>query len=366
MSGTSMDGIDVALVRTDGRAQIEFGPVMSFEYSATFRRSIEGGLEDARGLKVASDRTKRPGRLGELELDVTQQHADAVNTFLKQESLQPREIDLIGFHGQTVSHRPDVGLTVQLGDGALLATQTGIATVSDMRAHDMELGGQGAPLVPVFHRALAKRVQSEHAGPVVFVNIGGISNITYIDDDGNLIAFDSGPGNALIDQWVQEQGGIPYDQGGRIASEGSVIDVVLNRYLTSDFFQKPGPKSLDRGDFEPLSPNELELSDGSRTLVEVSAVAIAKSAEHFPKQPRLWVLCGGGRLNETLVAALRHRLAHDGADVVLAEQLDLNGDMLEAQAFAYLAVRSAAGLPLTFPTTTGCQIPATGGVLMSP
>ncbi|MEO1397777.1 MAG: anhydro-N-acetylmuramic acid kinase [Pseudomonadota bacterium] len=363
MSGTSMDGIDLALVRTDGEAAIEFGPVMSVDYPAAFRRSIEVGLKDALKIKTATDRMQRPGRLAQLEHDITLAHADAVVSFLKREALSPDDIDLLGFHGQTVLHRPKQGLTVQLGDGSQLASLTGIATVFDMRARDMELGGQGAPLVPVFHQALATRIARDRDGPIMFVNIGGISNVTYVDGENDPIAFDSGPGNALIDQWVQAEGGIPFDQGGRIASEGSVSTVVLERYLAAAFFEKAGPKSLDRGDFKPLKPDELELSDGARTLVEVSAAAIAKSAEHVPRTPVLWVLCGGGRLNEALVSSLRRALASTEADVVLAEDVELDGDMLEAQAFAYLAARSAKGLPLTFPTTTGCRQPVTGGLL---
>ncbi|MEL6737076.1 MAG: anhydro-N-acetylmuramic acid kinase [Pseudomonadota bacterium] len=363
MSGTSMDGMDLALIRSDGDRVVEFGPTLSVAYPASFKRRIEQGLADAQELLIAKERLRRPGSLAALEQEITTWHADAVATFLTRESMTTAQIDLLGFHGQTIIHRPQNALTVQLGDGPRLARLTGIATVYDMRARDMELGGQGAPLVPVFHQALARTVALEGKEPIVFVNIGGISNVTYIDGDADPIAFDSGPGNALIDQWVQAQGGVPYDQGGRIASEGGVSAFVVDRYLANPFFKRSGPKSLDRSDFAPLTPGDLELSDGARTLAHISAAAIAKSAQHFPRIPKRWILCGGGRLNTTLVSDLRVLIQPTGGEVLLAEDVGLEGDMLEAQAFGYLAIRSAKGLPLTFPTTTGCQHPTTGGVL---
>lgn len=359
MSGTSMDGIDVALLKTDGEDCIEFGPCLAVDYPPSIRRQIESGLQDA--LEIVG-RTDRPGNLAQLEHVLTMQHAEAVSLFLQQNRLDPTSIDELGFHGQTVLHRPDEGLTVQLADGPMLARETGIDTIFDMRAADMELGGQGAPLVPVFHRALATRIGAKL--PVCFVNIGGISNITYVDDD-SLIAFDSGPGNGLIDQWMQSKGGIPFDSGGRIASEGSVIQPIVDRYLAVPYFNKPGPKSLDRGDFPPLDLHEAELSDGARSLAQVTAEAIYGSVQHLPKPPRCWVLCGGGRLNQSIVSGLSALASRDDASVLLSEEVNLQGDMLEAQAFAYLAVRSRKGLPLTFPDTTGCSKAATGGVLTS-
>ncbi|MEP1208290.1 MAG: anhydro-N-acetylmuramic acid kinase [Rhizobiaceae bacterium] len=357
MSGTSMDGIDIALVHTDGCDKVEFGPSMAVDYPADFRRRIETGLLEAAAIK---ERTDRPANIVELERELTHRHGQAVQQFLQSYDLKVENIDLLGFHGQTVLHRPDDQLTVQLGDGAQLAAASRIDVVYDMRAADMLVGGQGAPLVPVFHQALARASQLKH--PVCFVNIGGISNITYVDGE-ELIAFDSGPGNALIDQWVQAKGGIPYDQGGQIASEGGVVQPIVDKYLASKFFQKSGPKSLDRGDFKPLDPGAAELSDGARTLAHVTAASIYKSVEHLPKAPATWVLCGGGRLNNAIVGDLKLLAGQSSGEVILSEQAGLQGDMLEAQAFAYLAVRSQLGLPLTFPTTTGCTEPTSGGVL---
>jgi len=360
MSGTSMDGIDVALIRTDGGGFVEFGPSMAVNYAPAMRKQIECGLEEAKEIIRRSD---RPGKLADLERSITLAHADAVAGFLDKNQFTCGDIDVIGFHGQTVLHRPDEGLTVQLGDGRLLAAKTGIDVVYDMRAADMEAGGQGAPLVPVFHQALADRLTRPR--PLAFVNIGGISNITYVGEDDELIAFDTGPGNALIDQWVQDQGGIPLDQGGRIASEGRVLVAIADRYLSATFFSKAGPKSLDRNDFSPLAAGEADLADGARTLAHVSAASIIRAVDHLPKPPKSWIICGGGRLNDTLMSELRSLAAASAGEVIASDEVELQGDMLEAQAFGYLAVRSIARKPSTFPTTTGCRVPTIGGVLVS-
>ncbi|MEP0944539.1 MAG: anhydro-N-acetylmuramic acid kinase [Rhizobiaceae bacterium] len=357
MSGTSMDGIDVALLHTDGQNRVEFGASMAIEYSSAFRQRLEQGMVDALRIEKRDD---RPKGLAELECELTERHGDAVRQFLQANAIRSDQIDLLGFHGQTVLHRPNEGLTVQLGDGAALARMTGIDVVYDMRADDMVAGGQGAPLVPVFHQSLAQLIDTQL--PACFVNIGGISNITYVDGE-DLIAFDTGPGNALIDQWVQSKGGIPFDQGGRIASEGSVVNQIVDEYLNAPFFDKGGCKSLDRGDFRPLDAARADLSDGARTLARITAASIIKAIDHLPKPPATWILCGGGRLNDAIVSDLSQLAAQTNGVVILSDELDLSGDMLEAQAFAYLAVRSKLGLPLTYPTTTGCRQPTAGGKL---
>jgi anhydro-N-acetylmuramic acid kinase len=364
MSGTSMDGIDAAMLRTDGEDKVEFGPTAFLAYPATFRRRIEEGLEEAKQLVR---REERPGDLAALERELTERHAEAVRSLVEQAPDDWRTADVIGFHGQTVLHRPQIGLTVQLGDGRLLAKSTGIDVVYDMRANDMREGGQGAPLVPAYHAALARSLPEPYAAmsPVVFVNIGGISNITYVGES-DPIAFDTGPGNALIDQWVSREGGVPFDADGAIASEGGVVRNVVERYLGNPFFAKPGPKSLDRGDFTLAEAEALELADGARTLAAVSAEAILKSVEHLPDVPKLWIVAGGGRKNPHILRDLRDGAAKAGAEVILAEDADLRGDFIEAEAWAYLAVRSLSGLPLTFPTTTGCRRAVSGGVLARP
>lgn len=359
MSGTSMDGIDVAMVATDGERVVERGPFLAFTYEPSFRDRLKRGLDEAKAIKV---RTERPGDLKALERDLTQRHAEAVAEFLSVNNLLGGDIDVIGFHGQTVLHRPDEALTVQIGDGPLLARQTGIAVVHDMRANDMRHGGQGAPLVPAYHAALAAQLK-EARWPVCFVNIGGISNLTSIDRDGTIIAYDSGPGNTLIDQWVEAHAGIPFDQGGMIASEGRIVGALADHYLDSPFFTADSRRSLDRNDFVPPSGSEAELSDGARTLAYVSAAAVIKSAGHLPAMPKAFVICGGGRLNRVIMADLKELAARQGSVVLSAEQAGFDGDAMEAEAWAYLAVRSLRGLPLTFPATTGVKEPVTGGVL---
>jgi anhydro-N-acetylmuramic acid kinase len=362
MSGTSMDGIDVALVETDGEAEVIRGPSAEYAYDAAFKRQIAAALEEA---KQISRRSERPGALSMLEKDITERHADAVLRFMLENGIATESVDAIGFHGQTVLHRPQFGLTVQLGDGNLLAAKTGIQVVYDMRANDIANGGQGAPLVPVYHAALAAGLDpSLHRGkPVCFVNIGGISNITYVRQGHPPIAFDTGPGNALIDQWVERHAGIPFDDGGRIAAEGGIHSELVDAYLADPFFGKKPPKSLDRNDFDLDLVEGLELSDGARTLARVTAEAINASVRHLPAKPGLWIICGGGRKNAAVMSDLADLASHQAARVVSAEQCSLNGGSMEAEAWAYLAVRSLKGLALTFPETTGVREAVTGGVL---
>lgn len=359
MSGTSMDGIDLAILRSDGGRHVERGPSGFVPYEAAFRRRIEASLETAKSVSV---RTDRPGDLASLEDAITLRHAEAVKSFVSGIDDPAWRPSLVGFHGQTVLHRPDTSLTVQLGDGARLAEALGLPVVWDMRAADMVAGGQGAPLVPAYHVALAASLPLPHRAvwPKAFVNVGGISNVTWVPEHGDPVAFDSGPGNALIDQWVAREGGIPFDQDGRIASEGGIVASVTERYLASPFFARRGPKSLDRADFTLAAVDGLELADGARTLAHVSAAAILRAADAMPEPPRLWVLCGGGRRNPHIVADMR--AGSGDAQVLLAEEVDLDGDAMEAEAWAYLAIRSVRQMPLTFPTTTGCRQPTNGGI----
>lgn len=362
MSGTSMDGIDVALLRTDGQGRVERGPFLGIPYDPAFRGILKQALEDARAISGRSD---RPGCLASVEGELTRRHAEALHRFLGMSSLSLHDVDVVGFHGQTVLHRPDEGLTVQLGDGQLLADLTGLPVVFDMRANDMVHGGQGAPLVPAYHAALAEVLEARER-PVCFVNIGGISNLTFVGSRGEIIAFDSGPGNTLIDQWVEAHAGIPFDQDGRIASEGQVLPQVADRYLSNPFFTAAVRRSLDRNDFLPPRGDEAELADGARTLAYVAAAAIMMSARHLPETPRLYVVCGGGRLNSILMGDLARLAEEQGARVVSAEEAGFDGDAMEAEAWAYLAVRAMHGLPLTFPGTTGVSAPVTGGLSCHP
>lgn len=365
MSGTSMDGIDVALVVTNGKSKLERGPGASYGYEPAFRQRLADALEIA---KKMQGRDERPGGLSELEQEITRRHAAAVMRFLEENRLRLPDVDVIGFHGQTVLHRPDRGFTVQLGDGDLLSRETGLAVVWDLRANDMVHGGQGAPLVPVYHRALARNLPAPLAGkwPVAFINIGGIANLTWVSETGGLVAFDTGPGNALIDQWVSAHAGIPYDANGAIASEGLVLPDLAARYLSSPFFDRNYPKSLDRNDFPVPEAEAASLEDGARTLAHVTAASIARAFDLLPEMPRLAILCGGGRKNPAIVAETREELSAKGAEVLLAEEAGFDGDATEAEAWGYLAVRSIRALKITWPDTTGVRVPSSGGRISYP
>jgi len=359
MSGTSLDGVDIALIETDGRRVTAFGPSGYRPYSTSERSLLRHALADARGLASRSD---RPGVLGQAEWAVTVAHAEAVAAFTAQHRIAREDVDIVGFHGQTVLHRPDQRLTVQIGDAQALARAIHIPVMHDFRAADVAAGGQGAPFVPVYHRALAGMLGRE--GPVVVVNIGGVSNITYIDGEDALIACDTGPGNALLDDYVFRATGQAFDNDGRLASQGSPDNAWLERALQHPFFAAPPPKSLDRNEFASLALPDLALVDGAATLTALTIEAIARVAQHLPKPPRSWVVAGGGARNPTMIRMLRRRL--DPARVDVADALGWAGDAIEAQAFAYLAARSLQGLPLSYPATTGVPRPMTGGVMARP
>jgi anhydro-N-acetylmuramic acid kinase len=256
-----------------------------------------------------------------------------------------------------VLHAPEHGLTVQLGNGPALAQALGIDVVYDLRAADVAAGGQGAPLAPVYHRALAAHLTDK---PVAVVNVGGVANVTWIGRDGTLIAFDTGPGNALVDDWLLTRAGTPFDDGGTTAAAGSVNAAAITTLMTNSYFGRLPPKSLDRNAFDASPVRHLSLTDGAATLTAFTAASIARSREHFPEQPRLWVITGGGRRNKTLMRMIASRVENA---VAPAEAAGFDGDAVEAEAWAYLAVRSLNGLPLTFPGTTGVPAPTTGGVL---
>jgi anhydro-N-acetylmuramic acid kinase len=358
MSGTSLDGVDVALIETDGRRVKSFGPSGYRPYSEAERRLLRQALAEAVHL---SKRDARPGILREAEHAVTVAHAEAVAAFTAQNRMSCEDIDIVGFHGQTVLHRPERRLTVQIGDAAALAKAIHIPVMHDFRAADVEAGGQGAPFVPVYHRALAQSLERE--GPIVVVNIGGVSNITYIDGD-TLIACDTGPGNALLDDFMYRTLRQPFDTEGRTAAKGAVDVAWVVEALKHPFFTLPPPKSLDRNDFAALKLQTTSPADGAATLTAFTASAIAQVEPLLPKQPNSWIVCGGGALNLTMMNMLRERLAP--ATVETAEGLGWSGEAIEAQAFGFLAARGLKGLPLSYPATTGVPIPMTGGVIARP
>jgi anhydro-N-acetylmuramic acid kinase len=341
MSGTSLDGIDVAMIETDGRDRVVPGPSLTVPYSPRFRerlRSVLGGI----------------GYVAKVEEELTRLHAEAAERFLHEHPTN--EIDVVGFHGHTILHRPAERRTWQIGDGALLSRSLGIDVVADFRSADVAAGGEGAPLAPLFHAALAAAMPK----PLAILNIGGVANVTWIGEEAEILAFDTGPGNALIDDWVRRHTGAAADFDGALARVGRVSTTHVERFLGRPFFERPPPKSLDRDDFRDVMPTELSLEDGAATLTEMTAAAVASATPHFPAPAGQWLVTGGGRHNPALMEALRRRL---NVAVRPVEAVGWNGDALEAQAFAYLAVRSIEGLPLSLPSTTGVPQPTCGGRL---
>ena len=358
MSGTSLDGVDVALIETDGRRVSALGPSGYRPYTDTERGLLRQALYEATDLP---DRAARPGCLREAERVVTSAHAEAVAAFTAQNRMRFDDIDIVGFHGQTVLHRPDKKLTVQIGDAVALAKTINIPVMYDFRAADVDAGGQGAPFVPVYHRALAQSLDWE--GPTVVVNIGGVANITYIDGD-TLIACDTGPGNALLDDYMFRWLNQRFDTEGRTAALGKVDAAWINRALQMPFFSLPPPKSLDRNDFERLKLGDIPPEDGVATLTAFTAAAIARVVPLLPKEPKNWVVAGGGARNLTMLRMLRECL--QPATVRAADTLGWASDAIEAQAFGFLAARGLKGLPLSYPATTGVPFPMTGGIIARP
>ena len=359
MSGTSLDGVDVALLETNGERIAAFGPARTFAYSEPERRLFRQAFEEARTLR---DRDARPGVLKEAEALVTAKHAEAVEQFLSADFAGGGEVDLVGFHGQTVFHNPARSLTIQIGDGEKLAERLGVPVVWDFRAADVAAGGQGAPLAPVFHRALAET--AETTPPVLFLNIGGVANVTYAGRDDLLIAFDTGPGNGLLDDWVLRRTGEPFDADGLLSASGSPAEPILEALLANPYFRKAPPKSLDRDAFSVEALAGLSDRDGAATLLQFTARTIAASMRLLPEPPRACFVSGGGRRNREMMRAVSAAL--DGIPVDPIETLGFDGDATEAQAFAFLAVRSHDGRPLSYPLTTGVPRPLTGGRISRP
>ncbi len=357
MSGTSIDSVDVALIETDGEAIQSFGPAAEFPYDPAERQLLREAMESARGLKRREDRS---GVLALAEGMLTAKHAASVRAFAAAHGIALPGVGVAGFHGQTVLHRPDRGLTVQLGDGARLSEELGVPVVYDFRAADVEKGGQGAPLVPIYHRALALYAGLEL--PAAFINIGGISNITFVPEgpaDG-LIAFDAGAGNCLIDDWALRHTGEPMDRDARLALSGTVNRQALAALLSHPYFSARPPKSLDRGTFSLDLVAGLSPADGAATLTAFTVAAIASAVRLLPEQPKIWIVAGGGAKNPHIFEGLRRVL---GANTVSADAAGFSTSFMEAQAFAYLAVRRLKNLPSSFSGTTGVAEPAIGGMM---
>jgi anhydro-N-acetylmuramic acid kinase len=359
MSGTSLDAVDMAILETDGEAITAYGPAgerkLSPETRAVVMRATEAALAWPRG-------TPRPAVFEDAARAVAEEHLGAAREFLATHSLSAMDLDLVGFHGQTVLHeRPNadrIGRTIQLGDASILAAGLGVPVAYDFRSADVAAGGEGAPLAPIYHAALAR--MAGLATPVAVLNLGGVANITLIGADGEMLAYDTGPANGMIDLWVQAKTGARYDAEGRLAAAGRVDAQALAALLAHSYFLAMPPKSLDRYDF-PLKPVErLSLEDAAATLTAFTAEAIAMAVRVAPAAPTVLIACGGGRHNPALMAAIRARA---GVPVKSAEDVGWRGDSIEAEAFAYLAARTARSLPISFPGTTGVMAPMTGGVI---
>lgn len=359
MSGTSLDGVDAALITTDGERIGELGPTAYRPYSDDERSALKDALAAARDL---SDRTARPPAIAKAEDLITAVHADVVETLLADHKIDRRNIAIVAFHGQTIVHRPERRLTVQIGNGQALATQVGIPVVYDFRAADVAAGGEGAPLVPAFHRALCRSLG--YAYPLAVLNLGGVANVTFIDQNNDLIACDTGPGNALIDDFVRRQSGKPYDCDGVLAAQGEVDDGLIAEVLDRAYFDRPPPKSLDRDAFADVDLAGFSVCDGAATLTALTAACVARVVAHLTSPPLHWIVAGGGARNLTLMRMLSERLAP--ARIKTADVVGWSADALEAQAFGYLAVRTLKGLPITFPRTTGVPRAMTGGIIAQP
>lgn len=352
ISGTSMDGIDVSMVATDGDAVVQPGPGKTYPYAGDLRRDLLRLLDNP---SIAET-----DPLTELEARVTEAHAGAIAAFMADRGVARDTVRVVGLHGQTVYHRPETRFTRQLGLGQLVADRLGIETINRFRHADVAAGGEGAPFAPLYHRALAQGL----AQPVMVLNLGGVGNVTYIDGD-TAIAFDTGPASALLDDFMLRRRGQPYDEGGRLAASGKPDVALVAQFMDNPFFRRKPPKSLDRNEFHGRARlvDGLSDADGAATLAAFTVESVAAALDHVPSRPKRWLVTGGGRANATFMGLLARRL---GVPVEPVEAVGWNGDHIEAQCFAYLAVRSLRGLPLSLPTTTGVPKPMTGGELWRP
>lgn len=363
MTGTVLDGnIDIALIESDGETVSGFGPWRL----APAPDGLVALLRET--LAQAADwafRGPDPALFAEAEQALTRAQTEAVADFLRAEGLDPGDIAAIGFHGQTVLHRAPApgrpGATRQLGDGAAMAAALGIPVVNDFRSRDVALGGQGAPLSAIYHAGL---LASAGAGPLTAVlNLGGVANITFVDREGTPHAFDTGPANAPLNDWIARHGLGAMDRDGALAARGEVDRARLERLLAHPYLAAPYPKSLDRNDFTARMADGLSVEAGAATLTAFTAAAVGRALDLLPERPTRLVVCGGGRRNPQMLAALAREA---GVEAVAAEALGWRGDAIEAECFAFLAMRVLRDLPISFPTTTGVSAPATGGRLHLP
>lgn len=360
MTGTVLDGnIDVALLRTDGVDIAEFGRWTLAPYAQDVRDLLPEAVAAARAWQFEGP---EPAIFREAEEALTRAQSAAVLALVAEAGLPPQDIAIIGFHGQTVLHRAPQpgrpGETRQLGDGALMARLTGIDVAYDFRTADMRAGGQGAPLSAIYHAALLRRAGA--TAPAAALNLGGVANVSWWGGGEHVVAFDTGPANAPINDWIGRHGLGAMDVDGRLARSGTVDEARLARLLAHPYLSAPYPKSLDRNDFTADMADGLGVADGAALLTAFSAAAVGKALDLLPERPARLVVCGGGRRNPALIEAIATRAR---VEPVMAEAVGWRGDAIEAECFAYLAVRVARGLPISFPLTTGAPAPLTGGRL---
>jgi anhydro-N-acetylmuramic acid kinase len=361
MSGTSLDGVDAALIRGDGEIITEFGPSIYLAYSPEQRQQIRALLnlvQEKGSAARGNDAVQQVERL------ITEHHVAAIETLLSENGVDASSIDVLGMHGQTVLHRPDEGWTWQIGDGDYLAEQTGIPVVDDFRSADMKAGGQGAPFAPLYHEALIGSAGLEAAAyPVVVVNIGGVANLTWVKPGEDVIGFDVGPGNAQMDDWAVDKLGASFDENGQLAANGKAEQAIVRQVIALPFFSENYPKSLDRLDFSLGPVVNLPAEDGMATLAAITVAGIMHGIDLLPEKPASLYICGGGRKNTHLMQLLEQA---SGLKPQPVDVLGWRGDMLEAELFGHLAIRSLKGLPLSLPSTTGARKAVTGGVLHHP
>ena len=368
MSGTSMDGVDVSLIKSDGFNQFTNILDEYFEYN----ESLHQELIELRNLIInINDLEQHSSRLNELEREITVFHSKIVNEISNKYQDQ---IDFVGFHGQTIFHNPELKISKQLGDGRLMSQLVKKKVIYDFRQEDMLNKGQGAPLTPIFHNLLSKKINEKHqiSFPICFLNLGGISNITKIikNDENleeNLEAFDAGPGNCMIDEWVRKNSKNNFDENGSIAKSGKINQLILNQVI-DNFKIDNFDKSLDVKDFDISFARGLSLEDGCATITNFTAYLIAKGIEYANgnyDKPIKYLVCGGGRKNNFLIQSVKDYLKNK-QNIILnsIEEYNLNGDYIESQAFGYLAIRSFLNLPISYPKTTGCKTPTVGGSLV--
>lgn len=352
MSGTSLDGVDVAVIKTDGVDIFGFGAVAERVFSDSDKTVLRGATQDALNWRFSGP---PPNSFAQAEDVIDRAHTKAIDDLSAY---------IVGYHGQTILHHPPIngqrGQTLQLGRGQVLADRLGVPVAYDFRTADVAAGGQGAPLAPIYHEALVR--YSKFPGRVAVLNLGGVANVTVIIDGKLAWATDCGPANGPLDSWVQKYGAGDYDAAGTLSFAGNVNHSIVNQWLNRDFFIRPIPRSADRYDFDILDEMQgMSLEDGAATLASFCAQAVARDLHIFNADTV--IVCGGGRKNPAIMAMLD---MHIEAQVVTAEHVGWNGDMLEAQAFAYLAVRTLKGLPISFPETTGAPKPITGGKVVYP